>query len=75
VTEALMRVHPGFGEVTSGIDLREARFADVALATPGFDVDGDGRITSAPLALGRNAYVCVDAGGRLYASVARCGGR
>jgi hypothetical protein len=75
VSEVLMRVHPGFGEVTNGIDLREARFAELALATPGFSVDGGGWITSTPLALGRTGYACVDADGRLFASVAPCVGR
>src|SRR5262249_52290879 len=68
VTEALMRVEPGFGSVTTGIDLRAARFTDVALATPGFSVASDGAIVSAPLATGASAFVCVDAGGRLFAS-------
>jgi len=74
VTDALMRVHPGFGEVASGIDLREAHFSGPALATPGFTVDPTGGITAAPLATGRIAYVCVDREGRLFASAASCVG-
>ena len=72
VTDALMRVHPGFGEVAVGLDLREARFTGPALATPGFAVDATGGITSAPLATGRAAYVCVDSEGRIFASAAPC---
>lgn len=79
VTEALMRVHPGFGTVGSGVDLRNARFTGVAFASPGFSVDGEGAIQSTALALGSGrgglgAFVCVDAEGRLYASQALCGG-
>lgn len=73
VSEALVRVHPGFGEVRTGIDLREARFAGPALATPGFTVDATGGVTSTPLATGRVAYACVDAEGRLFASASPCG--
>lgn len=72
VTEALMRVHPGFGEVASGIDLREAHFSGSALATPGFTVDSAGGISSAPLATGRVAYACVDPEGRFFASATPC---
>ncbi len=72
VSEALVRVHPGFGEVTTGIDLREARFSDAALATPGFTVDATGGVRSVPLATGRTAYACVDAEGRLFASATPC---
>lgn len=72
VTEALIRVHPGFGTVASGIDLREAIFEEAALATPGFTVDARGSITSEPLASGGTAYACVDADGRLFASGAPC---
>jgi hypothetical protein len=74
VTDALIRVHPGFGTVTSGVDLREAHFTDVAIATSGFSVDGEGRITSTPLATGGAAYACVDADGKLFASRAPCTG-
>lgn len=75
VTEALMRVHPDFGEVGDGIDLRNARFTGTALATPGFSVDGAGAITSAALAIGATdgAYVCVDHTGKLFASELPCG--
>jgi hypothetical protein len=72
VTEALMRVHPGFGEVETGLDLRAARFRGAAIATPGFDVDATGAVTSAPLATGRAAYACVDAKGRFFASTDPC---
>jgi hypothetical protein len=76
VTDALVRVHPGFGEVTDGIDLRNATFTGLALATPGFSVDRAGAISSTSLVpgLGGNAtgYVCVDADGKLFASVAPC---
>jgi hypothetical protein len=77
VSEALVRVHPGFGEVATGIDLRGARFTGPALATPGFIVDGRGGIQSTALALGsgatNHAYVCVDDQGRMFASGAPCG--
>jgi len=74
VTEALVRVHPDFGEVADGIDLRNARFTGVALATPGFSVDGTGAITSSALALPNDgAYVCVDHTGKLFASELPCG--
>jgi hypothetical protein len=72
VTDALMRVHPGFGTVATGIDLTGATFSDIALATPGFRVDPEGAITSAPLATGGTAYACLDASGRLFASQTRC---
>lgn len=76
VTEALMRVHPGFGDVATGIDLRGAHFTGLALATPGFSVDGKGAIQSTALALGsgitNRAYVCVDAEGRMFASAGPC---
>jgi hypothetical protein len=72
VTEALLRVHPGFGTVESGIDLRAATFTGPALASPGFRVDGDGAITSQPLATGQIAFACVDADGRLFASATPC---
>jgi len=72
VTEALLRVHPGFGTVASGIDLREAAFTGPALATPGFSVGAAGEIASAPLATGSTAYACVDPAGRLFASTAPC---
>lgn len=74
VTDALMRVQPGFGVVATGIDLREARFTGPALATPGFTVDADGTVTSTPLATGASAYACVAANGRLFASVTPCVG-
>jgi hypothetical protein len=79
VTDALMRVHPGFGTVASGIDLRNATFTGLALATPGFSVDRDGVIESTSLVPGGRgpvpaiaAYVCVDPEGRLFANVAPC---
>jgi hypothetical protein len=75
VTEALMRVQPGFGTVATGIDLREARFTGPAVATPGFSVDAEGTIASAPLATGGRAFACVDGDGRLYASTAPCVGQ
>jgi len=74
VTDALIRVQPGFGTVASGIDLREAQFTGLALATPGFSVDADGVITSVSLATGASAYACVAANGRLFASVTPCVG-
>ena len=74
VTEALVRVQPGFGTVASGIDLREARFTGDAFASPGFAVDGEGAITSAALATGGTAFACLDAAGRLFASRTPCGG-
>ena len=74
VSDVLVRVHPGFGTVTSGIDLREARFTEVAIATPGFSVDGAGGVTSAALATGATAYACLDAGGKLFASRSPCTG-
>jgi hypothetical protein len=74
VHDALIRVHPDFGTVTSGIDLREARFTDVAIATTGFSVDGTGSVTSAALATGATAYACVDAVGKLFASRSPCTG-
>jgi hypothetical protein len=77
VTDALMRVHPGFGIVANGIDLRNATFTGAALATPGFSVDREGGIQStallpddAPTRFGR--YVCVDDEGRLFASRLPC---
>ncbi len=76
VTEALVRVHPGFGAVATGIDLRNASFTGLALATPGFSVDGKGAIQSTALALGsaisNRAFVCVDGEGRLFASAGPC---
>jgi hypothetical protein len=76
VSDALVRVHPGFGEVRTGIDLRNATFTEVALATPGFSVDGRGAIQSTALALGSGitnvAFVCVDDQGRMFASVGPC---
>jgi hypothetical protein len=72
VTDALVRVHPGFGDVDTGIDLREARFRALALATPGFAVDGAGAVTSTPLATGHVAFACVDPEGRLFASAVPC---
>jgi hypothetical protein len=72
VTEALLRVHPGFGTVASGIDLREATFTGDAIASPGFSVDADGGIASRPLATGRVSFACVDADGRLFASTTPC---
>jgi len=72
VTDALVRVEPGFGRVVRGIDLREAEFADDALATPGFAVDSDGGVRSRTLATGRTSFACVDAEGRLFASATPC---
>jgi hypothetical protein len=74
VTEALMRVQPGFGTVATGIDLREARFTGPAIATPGFTVDAQGTITSTPLASGGPAFACLDGEGRLFASRTPCVG-
>ena len=72
VTDALIRVHDGFGTVASGIDLRAADFTGAALATPGFEVGADGAITSRTLATGAAAFACVDASGRLFASATPC---
>jgi hypothetical protein len=72
VTDALLRVHPGFGTVAAGIDLREATFSGPALATPGFSVGPDGAIASQPLATGATGFACVDADGRLFASATPC---
>lgn len=72
VTEALLRVHPGFGRVATGIDLREASFSGPALATPGFAVDAGGAISSRALATGQPAFACVDGEGRLFDSAAPC---
>ncbi len=72
VTEALMRVQPGFGSVATGIDLREARFMGPAIATPGVTVDAQGVVASVPLATGGVAFACVDADGRIFASHAPC---
>ena len=76
VTDALVRVHPGFGAVANGIDLRNATFTGLALATPGFSVDHEGGITSTTLVLGTGgnaaAYVCVDTDGKLFASAGPC---
>lgn len=74
VTEALLRVHEGFGEVATGIDLRAARFAGPALATPGFEVGPQGEVASRTLASGTIAFACVDATGRLFASPEPCTG-
>ena len=65
---------PGFGRVATGIDLENATFDGAAIATPGFRVGASGDLTSASLATGRSAFVCVDAGGRLFASAAPCSG-
>lgn len=46
VSEALVRVQPGFGRVETGIDLRAAEFTDAALRTPGFTVGAEGEIES-----------------------------
>jgi hypothetical protein len=72
VTDALVRVHEGFGTVAAGIDLRGASFTGSAIATPGFAVDAAGGVTSDALATGRTAYACVDADGRLFASATPC---
>jgi len=74
VSEALIRVQPGFGRVGTGIDLENAEFAGAAIATPGFRVGAHGDLTSATLATGRTAFVCVDGDGRLFASAAPCTG-
>ncbi len=74
VTEALLRVHDGFGEVATGIDLRGASFTGPALATPGFEVAADGGIASRTLATGATAFACLDATGRLFASARPCAG-
>jgi hypothetical protein len=74
VSEALMRVHPGFGSVDTGIDLRAATFSGPAIATPGFSIDARGAIASEPLATGRVAYACVDPDGRIFASPSPCVG-
>jgi hypothetical protein len=72
VSEALVRVQPGFGRVGTGIDLREAEFEDAALLTPGFRVGARGEIESEDLATGSVAFACVDAQGRLFASAVAC---
>ncbi len=72
VTDALMRVDEDFGRVETGIDLTEAVFDGPAIATPGFRVGPNGSITSERLATGSTSYACLDAEGRLFASVARC---
>ncbi len=72
VSDALVRVEPGFGRVARGIDLREAEFADDALATPGFAVGADGGVRSRTLATGRTSFACVDSEGRLFASPDPC---
>jgi len=72
VTDALLRVHPGFGRVETGIDLRAATFSGPALATPGFSVGPDGAIASQALATGETRFACVDPEGRLFASATPC---
>jgi hypothetical protein len=74
VTEALIRVQPGFGRVRTGIDLENAEFEGAAIATPGFRVGALGEVSSAELATGRTAYVCVDGEGRMFASASPCTG-
>jgi hypothetical protein len=69
-----MRVQPGFGTVATGIDLREAHFTGPAFASPGFSVDPEGSVVSAPLATGSTAFACIDADGRLFASRGPCVG-
>jgi len=72
VTEALMRVQPGFGRVRTGIDLIEAEFEGAAIASPGFRVGPTGDIQSDGLATGRIAYACVSPSGGLFASASPC---
>ena len=72
VTDALMRVAPGFGTVAEGIDLRNAAFTRSALASPGFSVGPDGAIQSSALAGTGRGFVCVDDDGRLFASASPC---
>ncbi len=72
VSEALVRVQPGFGRVETGIDLREAEFEDAALRTPGFRVGARGEIESEDLATGSVGFACVDASGKLFASPTPC---
>jgi hypothetical protein len=72
VTDALLRVHPGFGTVATGIDLTAATFTGAAVATPGFQVDAAGSITSRPLATGAVSFACLDADGTLFASASPC---
>jgi hypothetical protein len=74
VSDALVRVAPGFGRVRTGIDLEAAEFEDAAIATPGFRVGAQGELASEALATGAPAFVCVDAEGRLFASRAPCAG-
>jgi hypothetical protein len=76
VTDALMTVAPGFGTVTTGIDLRNASFTGAALATPGFTVDREGAVQSTALVARASsvtgAFVCVDDAGRLFARSGPC---
>ncbi len=72
VTDALMRVQPGFGRVRTGIDLVEAEFEGPAIASPGFRVGPTGEIQSDELGTGETAYACVDAAGVLFASSDPC---
>lgn len=72
VTEALLRVHSGFGAVATGIDLRGATFSGPAFASPGFRVGPDGQPASDRLATGRTAFVCADPDGGLFASALPC---
>ncbi len=72
VTDALMRVQPGFGRVRTGIDLVEAEFEGPAFASPGFRVGPLGEIQSDALRGAGTAYACVDASGALFASTAPC---
>jgi hypothetical protein len=72
VSDALIRVQPGFGRVGTGIDLTAADFDGPAISTPGFSVGESGQLRSAPLTTGRTAYACVDAEGGLFASAAPC---
>jgi len=74
VSDALIRVHPGYGRVATGIDLAAAEFDGPAISTPGFSVSETGELRSAPLAIGQTAYACVDLEGRLFASAAPCTG-
>jgi hypothetical protein len=72
VSEALIRVQPGFGRVKSGIDLAAAEFDGAAIATPGFRVGASGEVSSDDLATGRTSFACITPDGRLFASDAPC---
>jgi hypothetical protein len=57
VSEALIRVQPGFGRVGTGIDLENAEFVGAAIATPGFRVGARGDLTSAIWRRGDASFV------------------